>query len=130
MPITYAINHDRKLVIATGLGAIVPKDVYDYQREVWSQPEVVGYNEIVDFSAVEDIQYESGDRISEFARFSADMDRTGVISKLAIVAPADLSYGIGRMYQSYRELQGHTEKQVGVFRTMEDAEKWISEESN
>jgi hypothetical protein len=43
-------------------------------------------------------------------------------SKLAIVAPEDLAFGLGRVYEAYREGNDQSSKRVGVFRTW--AEAW------
>ena len=47
------------------------------------------------------------------------MDAPRSYSKFAIVAPQDLAYGLGRMFETYRELMRPT-RQVGVFRTLSE----------
>jgi hypothetical protein len=42
-------------------------------------------------------------------------------SRFAIVAPTDIAFGLGRMFQAFREMDRSSTKQVGVFRTMEEA---------
>jgi hypothetical protein len=98
------------------------EDVFGYQRECWSRPDVAGYNELVDMSAVTTIDLPSAKRVRDLAQLSASMDQAASKpSKLAIFAPSDEAFGLGRMYQTYRELQAHGSKQVGVFRTFEEA---------
>ena len=55
MPIVHRIDHERRLVVAEGRGIVTDQDVFGYQRDVWSRPEVAGYDELVDMSEVEDI---------------------------------------------------------------------------
>ena len=45
MPIDYQIVHERRLVMAQGRGTLTDRDVFGYQRDVWSLPEVPGYDE-------------------------------------------------------------------------------------
>ena len=121
MPIEYRINHARRLVVARGSGTLNDEDVFGYQHEVWSRPDVEGYDELVDMTDVEHIALPYADRVQDLARLSASMDTRYRASHLAVIAPSDTAFGIGRMYQTYRELDPHSTKQVGVFRTREEA---------
>lgn len=121
MPIEYRIDHDRRLVIAEGSGTLTDEEVFGYQREVWSRSEVAGYDELVDMSRVEKIALPSNERMQELARLSAGMDSPSSSTRLAVVAPTDLAYGLGRMYEAYRGLENRSTKQVQVFRSMDEA---------
>ena len=44
MPITYDIDREQRLVLATPRGVLTDAEIFGYQQEVWSQPEVNGYN--------------------------------------------------------------------------------------
>ena len=111
--------------MARCVAVMTDRDVFDYQRSVWSSPEIAGYDEIMDMTDVVEIAAPSSQRVRDLAAVSAGMDtRTGT-AKFAIVAPGDLAYGLGRMFQSYRELDERSTKQVAVFRTMEEAREWI-----
>jgi hypothetical protein len=52
VPIDYVIDHARRLVLARGRGVFSHADVFGYQRDVWSRPEVAGYDELVDMTEV------------------------------------------------------------------------------
>ena len=80
-----------------------------------------GYDELVDMSEVEQIALPSVGRVRTLARLSATMDPSSPSSKLAIVAPEDLAFGLGRVYEAYRELNAQSTKRVGVFRSLADA---------
>ena len=125
MPIDYSIDHNRRLVIATGRGKLTDRDVFGYQREVWSKPEVAGYDELMDMSGVSHIALESVGRMMQLAQVSAGMDSKSQPSKFAIVAPGDEAFGLGRMYQNFREQVGQSTKTVGVFRSLTDALKFF-----
>ena len=73
MPISYRIDHSRKLVWAEASGVIGPQEMFDYQREV----------------------------------------------------PTSLAFGLGRMYQTHRDLVSPGGKQVSVFRTLPAALDWL-----
>lgn len=122
MPITYQIDRERRLVVARGYGAFTDADAFNYQRSAWSGKDVVGYDELVDMTLVTDIVSPSLQRIQDLASVAAQMDLVYAPSRLAIVAPEDLAYGLGRMYQSHRDRLKRSTKDVGVFRTL--AEAW------
>jgi hypothetical protein len=121
MPIEFTIDHARRLVTATGSGTLTGEDVFGYQRDVWSRPDVQGYNELMDMREVELIDLRSIDNMRALAELSASMDAPAPSSKFAIVATSDEAFGLGRMYETYRRLEGKSTKQVGVFRTLNEA---------
>jgi hypothetical protein len=96
-------------------------DILEYQRSAWSGPEVIGYNELVDMTHVSSVESPTGQRIKDLASFAAHMDLASAPSRFAIVAPGDLTYGLGRMFQAYREAEKRSSKEVGVFRTFQEA---------
>src|SRR5688572_12835092 len=111
MPIEYVIDHERRLVTATARGVLTDEDVFGYQREVWSRHDVIGYNELVDMSEVEKIVQPTSERVRELAQFSASTDAPSVPSKFAIVAPQDIAFALGRMYEAYRDFEHRSTKQ-------------------
>ena len=114
MPLDYRIDHDQRLVVTRGHGTLSERDFFAYQRELWSRPEVAGYSELIDMSEVDALVEPSADGVHALAELAARMDPPFGGGKLAIVAPTDLTFGLGRMYQAYRELSetGHA-KEVG-----------------
>ena len=125
MSIEYEVDHERRLVRATGRGVITPDALFVYQKAAWSDPAVAGYDELVDMSGVEDVEGPSPSNVSALADFSAKMDASAKPTKLAIVASDDLLFGLGRMYQAYREMKTGSKKEVAVFRSMPDALAWL-----
>lgn len=127
MPITHSIDHARRLVVARASGVVTDADVFSYQREVWSDPAVVGYNELVDMTDVTAIDAPNpvGARFSQLASLSAATDAAVPTSRFAIVAPGTLAYALGRGYQAYREMDARSKKEVGVFRTLVEALEFL-----
>jgi hypothetical protein len=121
MPIEFRICHDRRLVQAEGHGTLTAREMFEYQREVWSRHDVAGYDELIDMSQVEHIAEPTSDRIKELASLAAAMDAPRIESKFAIVAPEDLAFGLGRMYETFRGLNQDSKKQVRVFRSLAEA---------
>lgn len=127
MPIQYRIDNEKRRVIATATGVLTEADIFAYQRNVWGRPEVAGFDQIIDTTAVEhiDAPAPSADGMRELAALAAGMDDPARRSKFAIVAPGDLAFGLGRMYSTYRELEPRSTKAVHVFRTMDEAIAWL-----
>lgn len=123
MPIDYEIDHARRLVVARGRGVFGDSDAFNYQNEVWTRPDVAGYDEIVDMTDVQEIAppTPAGPKMRELAGIAASRDNPATAGRLAIIAPSPLAYGLGRQYQTYRELDARSSKRVGVFRTREEA---------
>jgi hypothetical protein len=125
MPIEYTIDRERRVVFVKGRETLTDDDVFGYQREVWSRPDVAGYDELMDMTAVTQIALPSRDRVKDLARLSAAMDFAGP-SRFAIVAPSDTAFGLGRMYKTLREMESKGGREVGVFRTMAEALAYLS----
>jgi len=121
MPIEYGIVHERRLVVAKGHGTLTDQDVFGYQRDVWSRPEVAGYDELVDVTEVEEMALPSTERVRELANLSAAMDVPSTTSRFAIVAPTEFAFGLGRLYEILRSLDHQSTKKVSVFRSLDEA---------
>lgn len=125
MPLDYEIDRERRLVHVTASGVITPELLFGYQKDVWSDPAVAGFDELVDMSGVERVEVASPSNVNALAGYSATMDVDVKPTKLAIVAADDLLFGLGRMYQAYREMKPGSSKEVAVFRTIADALAWL-----
>jgi hypothetical protein len=121
MPIEYRIDHEHQVIFAKGIGAFSGEDMFQYQLEAWTQPGVAGYNELVDMTEVTEIVDPSVEDIRKIVELSARMDPPDTHARFAIVAPNKLMFGLGRMYEAYRELQPQSTKVVRVFKTLREA---------
>ena len=126
VPIVHRVDHDHRVVLARAYGVLTDEDVFAFQYSVWSQPEVTGYNELGDMTHVTDIAIPSIHRVRDLAITAVEMDTAEATSRFAIVAPEDLGFGLGRMFQAYRELEKGSRKEVGVFRTLGEAFRWLN----
>jgi hypothetical protein len=125
MPIAYRIDAGRRVVFADPYGALTAEDLFAYQRDVGSKPQVRGFDELVDMSRVEQVVYTDMKPVRELASLSASMDDPDRPTRLAIVAPADEDFGLGRMYEALRSLQPGSTREVRVFRKRADALAWL-----
>lgn len=133
MPISYEIVHERKLVRATITGTLTREDAFAYQKNVWSLPEVRGYNQLIDASEMGhvDIPFPSADAMRELSALAAGMDDPTLKTRFAIVATSAFAYGLARMYATYRALDARSTRAVSVFRSVEDAMAWLeADDSN
>ncbi len=121
MPLDYHIDQKNRLVRIRGHGVLNVDDLWNYQEKVWSGNAVAGFDELVDMSDVEKIDAPTGDRVKALAEMAAKSDAISPPSRLAIVAPSPLAFGLGRMYEAYRSGVPGSTKQVGVFRTRAEA---------
>ena len=125
MPIEYRIDHEHRVIIAKGIGAFSGEDMFRYQQEAWSQPGVAGYNELVDMTEVTEIVDPSVDDIRRLVQLSASTDPPEGHARMAIAAPNKLMFGLGRMYEAYRELQPGSTKAVRVFKSVREAREFL-----
>jgi hypothetical protein len=65
----------------------------------------------------------SADDIAQIADYMASEMKRSPFGPLAVLAPADETFGLGRMYKSYCEIAGP--RQVGIFRNLVAAEQWL-----
>jgi len=124
MPLEYRIDPTRQVVFVKAVGTMTDDEVFGYQREVWSRPEVAGFDELIDMSDVQRIALPSTDRVRQLAELSARMDSAWP-ARLAIIAPGDHAYGLARMYAALREMSPGATRQVLVFRTRQAALAWL-----
>ena len=125
MPLVYRIDRDAKLVVAAGYGMLTDADVFRYERETGARSDMIGYDELIDMSSVTDIDVPSVERVEDLVSEAAARDAVHGPAKLAIVAPGDLAFGLGRMFQMHRRVEPLNTKDVGVFRTMDEALKFL-----
>jgi len=121
MPLTFRLDRKAHVIVAAAYGTLTDDQVFDYQREISSRDDTIGYDELVDVTHVKEIVLPSTDRVRDLAALAAGKDAVRGSSRLAIVAPGDLAFALGRMFQTNRELDPRSRREVGVFRTTKEA---------
>ncbi len=122
MPISYRIDKQRRLVLTTATGVLTDEELLDHKRALIVDPEFEpGMRELSDTRTIERLSVTPAGVRKMVALDQDHADRLGDY-RLAIVALADASFGTARMYQMLTEANVQN---IGVFRQMEEAEKWL-----
>ena len=121
-------KENRRILVSWG-SSVTGEGLMTYQREVWNDSEIHGFDELLDFRALEDIQITAG-ALASVANLAAKMDTGEEFSekpRTAIVVQGELAYGLSRMYESLREYQTTAGREVMVFKSMDQAVDWLNE---
>lgn len=129
MPISHTVDHDRRLVTAHASGTLTDQDVFDYQLTVWSRKDVAGYDELIDMTDVVEIVPPPAARLQQLASVAARMESSNSTSKFAVIAPTDIAFGLGRMFQAFREHSDRGARKIGVFRSAKEAKVFLGLEA-
>jgi len=118
------IDRVRRRVITTWGPTVTDETLMDYQKGVWGDPAVQGFDELIDFRALEKIEVSSA-MLEAVADVAASMDEPAQKSRFAIVVGSAFTYGLSRMYESFRSLHESSIREVMVFMTLEEALAWL-----
>lgn len=125
VPLNYRIDVGRRLIVAWAEGPITARCLFDYQTTVWSRPEVAGFLELLDMTQAGTVVAPTPAEMRELANLAARMSATVPTGRTAVVAPQQLVFGLGRMYEAYRGLQAGEAKEFAVFRTLGEASTFL-----
>ncbi len=114
-----------RLVVTTGTGRLTKADFVMHITEVWSDPAIAGFDELIDIIDA-DVSALSGDDIAALVKSGVSVDATAA-SKLALCVGTELGYGLGRMYGSMRETHTDNAREVKVFYDLDSAHQWLAE---
>ncbi len=127
MPMTYTVDSEHQLVKARIFGVLVADDIKKFVAERSTREEIQGFDMFVDLSDVESIDYQSPAQLIDIVRVATKGDNKHRRSKMAIVVGSDSDFGLSRMYQSYRDSQPGANRELRIFRTMEEAMAWLGQ---
>lgn len=122
MSVTIHVDHEKRRVVGTATGTLEDRDLFAYQEAAGKHP---GYDELFDGTAVERLQDIRPASLMKLASAAAAAD-IAKSSKLAIVATQDVHFGMGRMYESFRECAPNANRDLAIFHTREEAEQWLA----
>lgn len=129
MSLAYEIDHGRRTVFVTAAGVLTPQELFTYQQQVWQRPEFRSFHECIDISGVTEIVDPTDRNMRALANLAVEADDAALPTRLAIIARQDLHFGLGRMYGTYRSMHPKSTRQVSVFRTRDDALRWLFEDT-
>jgi hypothetical protein len=121
VPIDYAIDATRRLVLVTVYGALTVEEALAYQRRVRADPAFdPTYAQVCDLTGVTSENLSSGDlqTIAINAPYEPGARRAFVVRR-------DLGYGLGRMFQTFSASEPRGD--VRIFRDIGEAMRWALE---
>lgn len=119
MPITYDLDPDADLLTSVFTGNVSPREILDFYDELRASPDFrPGIRQIAEFRVLES-NWSPADMKEVVVR-----EPFGPGAHRAFVGPADLIYGLSRMYSSLAETMGEGGT-IRVFRTVEEARAWL-----
>ena len=120
MPASYKIDKENRWVHSVYWGVFSRADLVSIVERGLKDPDFdPSFGEIADLTEVTQVEV-SGDDIREIAQKNI----FSPLSRRAIVVPNDVLFGLARMYEILRELQG--ESGIRVFRTLDEALDWVA----
>jgi len=126
MPAEHHVDNNAKLIITSWEGEAVDIDfinaIKKYQEEIQSNPNYIGYNEVVNFSKVTNIKL-TPQGLKSIGRIASNTDKKN--TKLALIVNSNLAYSLARMYQGYRYFFKKASKEVRVFKRKNEAFDWV-----
>lgn len=125
MPIDYHIDRKKKIVFTTPKVSLTHEEMVAFQQDVWARPGLRGFDELIDMSQVADVRFQSPQDVMRFAELSAGMDDPKRRTKTAIITADKLYNALGRMYQAYRAQSPGSNREVEIFRDMNEAMDWL-----
>ena len=127
MPISIRWDPERNVSYGTASGVITDADLLDLCARLLADPRYdPSLDHILDTEGLERLDV-SPATVQEAAHLFARADRgiaSGARPKIAIVAPADFTFGVARMYEAYRAMRPSPKRYL-VCRTMAEARRWL-----
>ncbi len=122
MPITYWIDDRQCLVVTTITGTIHEAELRAHAAAAAADANVRACTRaIVDISEWVEVSVDSK-VVAELAMASSEVTRAPG-RRVAIIAPADMAYGLARVFQGFRT--GGNGSEMQVFRSRAEAEAWL-----
>jgi len=123
MPVDYIIDRKREVIFARGWGTLTDEELMAYQQRLIADPEYsLTHAELLDLTQVEQV-----DVTSEGIRALADDSEWIVGAKVAVIAPANVTFGMSRMFEMVLPDEGLDYR---VFWTKYEALNWLGLEGD
>jgi hypothetical protein len=120
MPADFFIDRERRIVFSKAVGACGRADILDHMDRSQRHPDFHREMEqLFDFREVTKAMLSEED-----VRLLASRNIFSGQSRRALVVSSDVQFGLGRMFETYRE--GAGEHGITIFREMADALSWLS----
>jgi hypothetical protein len=123
MPIHFEWDLERRLLRTTMTGNVTEAEFMQYIRDIWQRPDRAAFHEIADCRTMNP-RAMTPEVMLRATQLSIELNRERKFFRVAFVVAGKLGYGVGRMYETYRESAPTATR---MFTSMEDAERWIEE---
>ena len=115
----YKIDKERKLVLSSGTGVLTKEDILRHMDRLSKDPDFdPDFSQLMDFRQITGVEFGPQD-VRQFAERNIFSPR----ARRAILVKDNLQFGLARMFEIHRELNGETG--IRVFRTFDEAMDWI-----
>jgi hypothetical protein len=128
--IEYRIDKDVRLEVATFLGRVEDPQMLDYVRRLVADPDHdPTMDTLVDLRGVEEVEVTTegvralSDLVSQMGR-RLRRSRADRPARVALLADRPVTYGVSRMYETFREAAG-APYEIRVFRDLDAARAWV-----
>jgi hypothetical protein len=119
MPVSYAIDKQKKLVVTCAWGTCTAEDALEFRRQILKDGDFdPSLNQLADFSGITTLDVTPAE-----VRMLAGGNIFSPDSRRAIVVEGQLAFALARMFETLRGLRG--DRHVRVFHTREEAVAWI-----
>jgi len=118
MPAFFEIEKDHRLVITSASGVVTMAEALAHNQKLRKDPDFdPSFSQLIDLSNVTKIELNRED-ILTLAQDPILSDN----SRRAILATGDLTFGLARMFEMFRESKG--KETIRVFRNRDEARAW------
>jgi hypothetical protein len=123
MPVSYEIYKEMNLIVSRQIGHTDDDEIVRVYKAMYTDPDFdPSYDKLIDLREA-DSRDRDPDILEIMAHFAGEKySEIQAKPKVAIIAPKDLTYGFGRMYDG---LSAETGEELQVFRTATEACKWL-----
>ena len=105
--------------MTSGTGVLTKEDILDHMDRITKDPDFdPDFSQLVDFSQVTGVKFGPAD-VREFAERNIYSPK----ARRAILVKDNLQFGLARMFEIHRELNGETG--IRVFRAYDEALDWV-----
>lgn len=128
----YEIKIDpvKRRIITIWGESVKDEDIIAYQQMIRQSKDLQGYDELIDFTALENIGIDvTAFGLREVGIEASSADEFYEKSRFAIVVRGPVSLGLARMYEAMRSLQSKSRRTLKIFENLQEAEAWLDEES-
>jgi hypothetical protein len=128
MPLDIRVDSAEHLRYAVASGTLTDRDLLVAWGDALADPTYdPSIDDLVDVSGADrfEVTPVGAQRLADVMSLCAREPAPGVRPKVACVAPTDVAFGVLRMYEVYRELQG-AQAHFFVCRTMAEARCWLA----